>query len=168
MEDFEIIAGKLNGAEHVRILQMNEDSLRFVFMQHAKQTDELILELGFKKISQTYFKHTIPTVDEIEYAINFIEDELMRYKKLSSKDEVLVCTDRVLTDIISKTTGYKANFTREEIETLFSRYASVSMGEPLSRSALNINADDYALVLILREIMHHLNFTGISLVRIHN
>lgn len=162
MENFETIATKFNNAENVRILQMNENSLRFIFMQHAKQTDEIVLALGFRTISQTYFKHTIPTVDETEYAINFIEDELMKFKKLICKDEILVCADRVLMDIFIKTIGNN-RFTRNEIEALFSRYALVAMGEPLSRSLLEVNANNYALVLILREIMHHLNFTELNL-----
>jgi hypothetical protein len=87
----------------------------------------------------------------------------MRFKKIICKDEILVCADRVLTDIFTKTIGNNNCFTRNEIEALFSRYALVAMGEPLSRSSLDVNTDDYVLVLILHEIMHHLNYTELNL-----
>lgn len=143
---------------NIRLLEITNKDVIFYLFEENLLKNEISLPIGYEQIASQYFKHNIPTVAEVDYAINVIEDELMSNKSLINNNETLICSDKILIDILTKNIELKNIFTRQEIEDLFSKYANVSMGEPLSRYYLDINPNNYAAMLILREIMHHLNY----------
>lgn len=55
-------------------MQIHESKLFFCFKN--SDTITVTLPVGFDFISNRYFKHSPPTYDDIEYAINYIEDEI--------------------------------------------------------------------------------------------
>jgi hypothetical protein len=143
---------------------MENNILVFTIFEGFNIKDEISLSIGYEIVASKYFKHEIPSVDEIDYAINNIEDELMSNKLLINQNSELVCADKMLREILKQDFGSKSSYSRTEVETLFSKYAAVSMGEPLSRYNLNLSRDVFAKILLLREIMHHLFFEKINMV----
>ena len=58
---------------------------------HKNSTNETtFLPVGYSLICSRYFKHTPPTYDEIEYAINDIEDEIEKVvSKIPASDSLI-------------------------------------------------------------------------------
>lgn len=149
---------------NIRFINLNKENLSFDYLQDNTLNKVIELRVGYQYLSDKFFKNNIPTESETEYAINYIEDELMKNKDLINNKEHLVFTHEKFINILRKNGFDKNIHSRNEIEALFSKYASVVMGEPLLRSNIGITREDYAIVLLLREIMHHLKFEEISLV----
>jgi hypothetical protein len=147
---------------NIRLFEITDKDVIFYLFEGNLLKNEIYLPIGYEQIAAQYFEHNIPTVAEVDYAINVIEDELMSNKSLISNNAMLICSDKILIDILTQNIELKNIFTRQEIEDLFSKYANVSMGEPLSRYNLDINPNNYATMLILREIMHHLNYKELN------
>jgi hypothetical protein len=55
--------------------------------------------------------------------------------------------------------------TREELEARFERAAAIAFGRPGSSDPELTDAGVVATVLVLREVMHHLGFTRLQLLR---
>ena len=168
MENHNLIWNYYSSENHVdiRMVSIEKEILRFQYIKERKLTKEIVLKAGYDYISSTFYKHEIPTESEIEYAINHIEDELMSSKELINNDEKLVCTDKLLIELLRKNGEFYETYTSRNIEDIFSKYSNLSMGEPLSRSGLSTTKNDFAIILVLREIMHHLKFKGISILMI--
>ena len=168
MENIDLIWNYYSSENHVdiRMVSIEKEILRFQYIKERKLTKEIVLKAGYDYISSTFYKHEIPTESEIEYAINHIEDELMSSKELINNDEKLVCTDKLLIELLRKNGEFYETYTSRNIEDIFSKYSNLSMGEPLSRSGLSTTKNDFAIILVLREIMHHLKFKGISILMI--
>lgn len=156
----------LDEAGAVRLLRMEKEWLVFEFYEGKNLRNEIRLKTGYETIVQRFFKRSIPTESEIEYTINYIEDELMsRLKELQNRNEKLVCADKMLADIFKRNYELKNSYSRRNIEDLFTRYAYISMGQPLASSRLTVRANDFAILLLLREILHHLDFKKLTLIR---
>lgn len=139
-------------------LEMETEWLKFQFIKDTEVKQEIALRVGYRLITNRFFKHEIPTFDETDYAINYIEDALMSDKTLlQSNKELITSDDKIITLFRkNKISGYA--ITRRSVEDLFSQYARVVMGAPVSTLEAGITAEDFAILLILREIMHHLDF----------
>lgn len=72
--------------------------------------DVVFLPVGFDLVSLRYFKHSPPTYDDIEYAINYIEDEIERVAKKVPYDGYSLVTDQpFIQDLakLSRAVGWK-------------------------------------------------------------
>ncbi len=124
-----------------------------------------ILPLGSEKTSKEFFKHTPPSPDEIEYAINFIEDNIVPLKKILPSNSELYSFSPVMQEIILQ--ANKNILSQEKIlpikdmEDIFSRLAIIISGRPYSTDTLPESTSFAASLLILREFMHHLGFQNI-------
>lgn len=146
----------LSEEKKIRHLNIEKDIIVFKFIENQEIKKELNLKLGFEYIAKNYFKREIPLEDEIEYSINYIEDELMSNKDLFNKDEILIIENKFLNEILEDES--KKEYSIEEIESIFSQYAYLSMGSPIKNKSLKITHNHYATILLVREILHHLNF----------
>ena len=150
-----------NIEEKIRYLVIGTDTIKFIYIENREIINEKEVKIGYMKVASSFFKSKIPSESEVESAINYIEDELMRDKELISKNEELICMDRGLIEIL----GNKDSYTREEMEEMFTKYALLSMGQSHVYNKIEINHEKYAKLLVLREIMHHLNFKNITLIK---
>jgi len=130
------------------------------------QSDRTVsVPLGPQRITREYFRHSPPTPVELEHAIQDIEDSLhpayrnigggnlhMRYAELHGLQEFLRPAG----------TGARV-LSRDELETAFSRLAALSEGRPSSQDPLPPDAHFAATLLIVRELMHHLDFSNLYL-----
>ncbi|MDR3704560.1 MAG: hypothetical protein P4L28_01470 [Paludibacteraceae bacterium] len=125
----------------------------------------IVLNLGTDTIG-AIFNEEPPPPEEIEKAINIIEDELMLAVRVLGPDTELCSKDVFLKTIINLayTSATSNNLSRVAMEALFTRFAVISMGRSPQTDAIPVNASFSANMLILREIMHHLKFEKILVV----
>lgn len=117
----------------------------------------LILDIG-----SHYFKHHPPTPSEVENAILSVEDEVMRARTIRAEDAVLYTMDSALREI-AVLAGATTTLRLEAVERLFQRWVAVINGSLASQQGIPNDGAFGATLLILREFMHHLKFTSITL-----
>ncbi|MGE0079352.1 MAG: hypothetical protein AB7S48_15940 [Bacteroidales bacterium] len=139
-------------------LTIEDDLLIFKMQQDNKVIQEVALNAGYRFIANKFFEHEIPTESETDYAINYIEDELMSNKTLQQNNKELYTSDSTIIGVLRKNSITTTINSRQSIEDLFSRYARVIVGAPASELPAAITRNDFAAILVLREILHHLNF----------
>ncbi|QSX33545.1 hypothetical protein JYB87_17845 [Shewanella avicenniae] len=126
------------------------------------------LPVGYRLVAQRFFKHTPPTPDDLEYAINYIEDEIERAIPTIGPISQLVSPTaylRQIAQLAGVQQGSVMQLPRQEMERLFGYYAEISQGRPPLPSEPDVSPEFYAKLLILREYMHHLKVTSISLLK---
>ncbi|MFM2478928.1 hypothetical protein [Celerinatantimonas sp. MCCC 1A17872] len=128
----------------------------------AKSAPNITLEIGYENIAKQYFHHEPPTADELEYAINTIEDEIAKVTH-QVPSGLFVCQDKAIIHLakLSGVTTEPMQLPRTQLESLFSQYAEIITGRPARErdGETDVSAIFYARLLILREMMHHLKFS---------
>lgn len=119
------------------------------------------LDLGAARIARDFYRHDPPTSQEIERAIDFAEDEIMRLGKQADVTATLWSTSAVLQawGAVSSPT-----MTIETIEQWFQRLASAALGQPSALQGLPAGRKAAATLLVLREFMHHRGHSSIVFV----
>lgn len=123
--------------------------------------ESLVIPIGFNTISTKFFKNSPPLYDEIEYAINYIEDEIEKLvKKLPSSYSIFssdsfVIEFGLMCGIVIEDVKI---FEKDKLEYLFGQYAEVSVGKVPQSFQRDLSPIFYSKLLILREYMHHLKF----------
>lgn len=149
--------------KNIRYMKFEEESLLFRFSNDRSSTQtEISLPLGYAYVSKRFFKKEMPTESEVEYAINYIEDQLMSNKALIKNDEALIYSDNTLAKLLAKHTDEKKVYSREEYEKLFNHFAYMITGDNFMKQNFNLTNDEFAIMLVLREVLHHLKFTEIK------
>lgn len=110
------------------------------------------LDLGSARIARDYFHHDPPTSREIERAIDFAEDEIMRLGKPEDAASTLWSTSAAL-QTWAAVAG--ASMPIEAVEQWFQQLASVALGQPGAMQGLPLGREAAATLLVLREFMHH-------------
>ena len=134
----------------------------------ATATDVLALSIGMEKTGREFFHHAPPTPEEVENAINVVEDEIERAHKSTGQGSILCTTDnsvREISHLASVPDQPEMTLSREALELLFTRLAALSMGRPAVKDNLRVDASFSAALLILREVMFHLGFTSINVLQ---
>jgi len=115
------------------------------------------LEMGYRSVAETFFRHDPPRPGELELAIDAVEDALMRVRALRTDAGTLVTSDDIRR-LLPELPPDGMTTTLEEIEAHFQRLASVSLGHPGALADTPLDRESAAGLLILRECMHHLGF----------
>jgi len=143
-------------------IEFKADCVRFYVMKDESIVDEQFLSIGSQTIVDQFFKQALTTEMETENAINFIEDEIMRHKALIHQNKTLISKDLSLNIILDIHHEALHHFSRQDVEVLFNQYARVLRREPSQMVIFEWTSHDFAKVLMLREIMHHINFEVIA------
>ncbi|WP_052074770.1 hypothetical protein [Shewanella mangrovi] len=133
----------------------------------AARQQRVILPVGYQLVAQRFFQHTPPTPDDLEYAINYIEDEIERAIPAIGRIELLASQTpylRKIAELAGVSVSPLMELPRQQMERLFGFYAEISQGRPPLPSEPDVSPEFYAKLLILREYMHHLKVTSITLV----
>lgn len=155
-------------AGRISVLSIHSDHTLIVSEDQTADIVVLSLDIGSDKTGLTYFHHQPPTPEEVEYAINTVEDELMLAFKKLPPDTELFSKDlqiRQIADLAGLSGSDEIIFSRSSIEDFFTRFAALSMGRPVKTDSIPVNTSFSATLLILREIMHHLKFEKITLIK---
>jgi exopolyphosphatase/pppGpp-phosphohydrolase len=125
-------------------------------------------EIGSAKTAQESFKHNPPTPGEVENAIVAVEDEVMQAAKMIPVATHLVTCDGGIDEIFRQLDPYQQKtdhrLYRHDLEAVFGRYAAIVSGRPASADTLPQTPSFAATLLILREVMFHLNFAEIEII----
>lgn len=113
-------------------------------------------------------RHEPPTPLEIERAIEHVEDAVMPLLRQLPPGTQLQTSDaaaRVLHALVREQVAGAADaLSLDDVEHVFNHLAALSMGRPLASSSWLSHTGLAAYLVILREAMHHLRFTSITLV----
>ena len=130
---------------------------------------DLKLEIGMTQLGRGPFRHEPPSEMELENAIAFVEDAVMPLAKVLPPDTNLATSDATAARLLSLLQRTPAQDTGvvsiDQVEHVFKELVAVSMGRPASSSGVPTDASFVAYVLILREFMHHLAFSEISIAK---
>jgi len=125
----------------------------------------LTIAIGSHKTAADFLKHNPPTPGELENAIFVVEDEVVRARTMCTEGSTLFTTDAVLREI-SLIAGAPDRpeqiLTLDAMERTFERLAAVTLGRPASQEGIPDSPAFAATLLILREFMHHLKFSSIT------
>ena len=159
------IVNKIDEKEYV-CFDKQEDTLGFYRISANTIQDFAALKIGWDRILNSFFIHEIPTEGEIEHAINDIEEVLMRNTHLANSKKLNLYTDdEELAGYLDADEKGISEYTRDEIEADFSRYALLSMGRSPAYEGVMMESRKYAALLVLREVMHHLDFPILRIVK---
>jgi len=124
-----------------------------------------ILAPGPTRVVRDYMPRWPPRPQDIERAINDIEDALMHARGKLGNTGAVASEDRVLLEIASVAGLGKTAKTlpRQAVEALFERLAAVALGRPNAQERLPEDMHLAASIVILREVMHHLDVPSIGL-----
>ncbi|PKQ61983.1 hypothetical protein BZG02_13670 [Labilibaculum filiforme] len=147
----------------VRLLQIEEDLLRFSFFDEGKLKNEITIQAGSDYVCKQYFKGDVPKDDEVEISIYYVEETALSNKALMNEKESLVCNHKLLPEIFGKKLGDVISFA--EIEAVNLDYFDYIAGVPASVLHLDFSKEKFTIVLILRAIMHVLKFKDIQIAK---
>ncbi len=158
----------LQGNNCTVLLHIGQQQTSITFCAQLTEPDEQItLDLGAQKTATDFFKHTPPTALEVETAINTIEDEISSLSKKINPSTTLMTEDYAIKQI-ALFTGVEDNaemvLSLDKMEQLFKCWADVVSDRPASHENLPDSLQFAAVLLILREFMHHLHFEQICIV----
>lgn len=124
------------------------------------------LQIGNVRTPAEQFGRYPPTPMALENAIMVVEDEVARARPLVAQGSVLV-TDDASVRRIALAAGVADRpvmvVRLEAVEQTFERLVAASLGRPAPD--LPANTSFAGTLLILREFMHHLEFSSISIVQ---
>lgn len=110
------------------------------------------------------FQQAQPTSLELERAIDAVEDALTTAPSIKLRDAGLVTFDPSLRRLPGL--GVEgATLSRDAVELLFQRLASIASGSPLTGDWVTVDPELAAGLLITREFMHHLGFESLRVAR---
>lgn len=124
------------------------------------------LPLGTASLARQWMRHTPPTPLDIENAIEVTEDVVMPLAAKLVRTEQLRLRGpgaALMLQVVGAAPDAELRWSLEEVEDLFNRIAMVSEGRPSVQEALPTAPEFYAAMVILRECLHHLRFSGVVL-----
>lgn len=143
---------------------LDEQQICFSFINDQGEGKSVRTTFGPSSIAQQFFRHTPPTPDELEYAINTVEDGYEQLFKHIEHSSVLVTADpaiRHICELCGLSGEDPLVLSRERMESLFGQFAEVMLGRFNAFAEDDLSVLRYAQLLVLRECMYHLKFEKI-------
>lgn len=150
----------------VTVLHIGAEHTAIATGQGREASGVLVLDIGAQKTARQFFKRSPPTPLEMEYAIATAEDEVIRAVPLLAPGSALLCADALVREVAllaGLAPGERVAMPLDAMERVFERLAAVAEGRPAVREGLPQGTDFAAALLILREFMHHLWFTAVTI-----
>ncbi len=152
----------ISNEKRITVLHISAEETSVATGNSSEPQSVLNLAIGSQKTTAAYFKHHPPTPAEVENAILAVEDEVMRARTLLRPDSALYTTDNAIREI-AVLAGASPLLSLDALERLFQCWTAVINGSPASQQGIPNDAEFGATLLILREFMHHLKFTSLTL-----
>jgi hypothetical protein len=169
-EAYLIVRQKVAGTKTISVLHIGDEFSFIVQGDETKEPENIwAIDIGTEKTTRDFFNLFPPTPVQIENAINFVEDEVMPLHKVLTQDSRIYSTDERIREIFLYAGFEKKQdeliLSRVNMERVFSRLAAIITGLPASQDILPASTTFAATLLILREMMHHLEFMEISFIK---
>lgn len=154
--------------EPITVLHIGTDQTAIATGTGEKADAVMLLAIGSSRTATDFFKHTPPVPHELETAIMVVEDEVTRARKMVAGHAALLTADPDIRDI-ARIAGASWQDDRlalpvEAVERVFDLLAAVSLGRPASSAGIPPDPEFAATLLILRELMHHLQFASVRVL----
>lgn len=127
-----------------------------------KQGQAATLALGPEAIARRFFRSALPAPHELEAAIDVIEDALQGIAGNFSA-RTLNASAASLGALPAFAGAHGTLLSRVQVEAAFNRLADLANGRPAALDPLPDEPAFAARLLVLRELMHHLDFHEIRL-----
>lgn len=158
---------RLTAGTPVTMLHVGEQRTLVVTGTNSEPDQVLALAIGAHRTAAEFFRHTPPLPGELEDAIQHVEDEINRARQAVAGYPMLVTADAAIGQIARIAGGGKDTaplLSIEQVEQVFALLAGHALGRPASSAGIPGGPAFAATLLILREFMHHLKFSAITLV----
>lgn len=133
------------------------------FNSSENQSLSRSIAVGYATVVKQFFQAYPPNYDDVDAAINYIEEAVINLEGQFDDYRTAFTSDTfayTIAKLAFQTTmedGF-IRIPRTELENVFSRFAAISAGLPASQDVLPPSVEFAAYLLILREIVHHLDF----------
>ena len=161
------ICSVATGTGSLAILHIGEEQTILAVGDGPDAPASLTMAIGAQRTAREFFKRATPSPLELENAIATVEDEVMRARALVQARPALYTTDpaiRAIAVLSGVTEGAAMELSIDALERTFDRLTAVALGRPASHEGLPEDKAFAATLLILRELMHHLQFEAIHYV----
>lgn len=151
----------------ITVLHIGDHQTAYANGRGAEAEVVLTLDIGSVTTASDFFKHSSPTAGELEHAIAAVEGALIRARELSASNSKLFTMDaaiRAIAVVAGMPDTSQILLGVEDTERTFDRLVSVASGRPRSQEGLPASNAFAVTLLILRESMHHLRFSSITVV----
>jgi len=169
-DTYRTVRQKAPGNKPISVLHIDDEYSFIVHGTDATNPEKIwTFDIGKVKTARDFFKLFPPTPGEIENAIQVVEDEVMPLHKLLMPDSELYSTDTSIREIaqyaLFEENQNDTGLTRDSMERVFNRLAAIITGLPASQDVLPASNEFAATLLILREVMHHLVYLDIVILK---
>jgi exopolyphosphatase/pppGpp-phosphohydrolase len=164
---YQAIARRYGEASPISVLHIGKDQSAVATGTPAQPPAIVMLDVGSNKTAHEHFKQISPTALELENAIVTVEDEITRVRTMFKNRSSLFTTDtavREIARIVGLPDQEKITLTIEAVERTFERLVAATQGRRYASAGLPNGLEFAATLLILREFMHHLQFSAITVV----
>jgi hypothetical protein len=130
-------------------------------------SEMLKLAIGFRKTAADHFRHVPPSPTDMENASAAVEDEVMRLRSIAADDSQLSTADSMIRQfaiLAGVTDAAEMSLSREAVEQTFGRPVAMIHRRPAAAEGLPSDSGFSAVLLILREVLHHLKFATIRII----
>lgn len=126
------------------------------------------LDAGSLQRILTHLDHAPPTAAELESAIQQIEDDLMPVLRSFPDHGQLVTSAPEYWEVVTVAGlggSPEVNLETATVEMLFNRLADVAYGMPAARLGIPTDRSFAAILLLLREVLHHGGFRSVLVMQ---
>ena len=169
-ETYRAIRQKVADIDVLTVLHMSDEYSFIAQGADMVKPEKLwVFDIGKERTARNFFKHNPPTLAEVENAIQVVEDEIMSLHRQLIATPDLYTLDESVYEIakltVSTGSEKKIILSRPDMEQVFNRLAAIISGRPASQDVLPTTNSFAATLLILREVMHHLGFMNITVLK---
>jgi len=164
---YRAIRSVVTGSASLAVLHIGDEQTVLAVGDSLDAPATLTMAIGAQRTAREFFKRVVPNPLELENAIATVEDEVMRARTLVQGRPRLYTMDpaiRTIAKVSGVTEGAAMELSIDALERSFDRLTSVALGRPASHEGLPDDKAFAATLLILRELMHHLQFAAIHYV----
>ena len=125
------------------------------------------IQLGVSALARRYLDAPRLAEAAIEAAIAEVEDRVMPLRPLLAPGTRHVTRDpgiRAVAELFGPVTGPWVALSTDAVEQVFNRWVSIALGRPAMQDALPTSGAFAATLLVLREWLHHLSCTEITVL----
>ena len=126
------------------------------------------LPLGIETLAQRYFLDARPSEAAVELGIEVVEEIVMPWHKRLPPQSVLVSSDPYVNHLAG-VAGMPAQaswvLSTATVEALFNQWADEVLGGGARPPTMPTNGSFAATLLVVREVLHHLAFSGVLVQR---
>ncbi|WP_342129207.1 hypothetical protein [Hydrogenophaga sp. OTU3427] len=159
---------QVHGSGPLTLLWMDAQAIHLAMGHTAGAQAGISLPLAPARLGRECLRHAPPRPGEIEQAIDVIEDALARVHG-HVPGATLVSDEPAIRRLLQRLAPAQPpgvpGVAVEQVEAAFQHMASVAMGYPAGPDPLGATAEEAALLILVRELMHHLKFQAIEAVQ---